>query len=56
MGFKAGLRVFKDNPKKCQGCFKEVLVLQICWCMVLIATTRAEGGLFRIKVFLCQNP
>ena len=56
MGFKAGLRVFKNNPKKCQGCFKEVLVLQICWCMVLIATTRAEGGLFRIKVFLCQNP
>ena len=31
--------------KELQERFNEVLVLQFCWCMDLIAATRAEGGL-----------
>ena len=40
----------KKNPKKFQGYFDEVLVLQFCWCMDLITATRAEGGLVSVEL------
>ena len=54
--FKEVSKMFKECvdcisrkfQKKCQGCFKNDLikfVLQFCYCMALIAATRAEGWL-----------
>ena len=42
-GFKEGLKV----SKKFQKSFRAVL--QFCWCMDLIAATRAEGGLVLVQ-------
>ena len=55
MGFKEGLRGFQKIPKKFQGCFDEILALQFCWCMDLIAATRAEGGLVYFQYIRYSN-
>ena len=54
--FKEVSRMFKESVKcvsrkfhkKVEGCFKNVsrkFILQFCFCMALIAATRAEGRL-----------